>query len=105
MPNTPPTVGAYVGAGGSLVHLDESRPGMPADPLMAKQLAKGSLRLATEPEAAGEAPSKPAGSAPVAQWREWAVANGLPPYEAEGMTKKALLLWADDPSADDEVVE
>lgn len=101
MSATPARSGAYVGDGGILMHLTESKPGQPANEHMAKQLAKGTLRPASVPEAAGEAPSRPATSATVAQWREWAIGAGLPAYEVEGMSKKAILLWAD-PDAESE---
>lgn len=118
MTDTSAQVGIYVGEGGILLHLDESRPGSPADPLMAKQLAKGALRPASVSElealanalaAAEEGKGKlvvivqgrPATSASVGQWRDWAISTGMPKYEAEGMSKKALLMWADADGAED----
>lgn len=83
-------MGAYVGAGGMLLHLDE-----PLDPLYAKQLAKGDLRHATVEEEAGQAPGRPSQSASVGQWREWAVESGLPRHEVEGMSKKQLQTYAE----------
>lgn len=83
-------MGAYVGAGGMLLHLAE-----PLDPLYAKQLAKGDLRPATVEEEAGQAPSRPASSAGVGQWRDWAVETGMPKHEAMGMSKKQLMEYAE----------
>lgn len=100
MTDTSAQVGTYVGEGGILLHLDESRPGTPADPLMAKQLAKGALRAADDTELEADAKGevvhgRPATTAPVGQWREWAIGQGLPKHEAADMSKKALLMWAD----------
>jgi hypothetical protein len=106
MTDTSAQVGTYVGEGGILLHLDESKPGMPADPLMAKQLAKGTLRRADDTELEADAKGevvhgRPATSASVGQWRDWAITQGLAKYEAEGMSKKALLLWADQGGTED----
>lgn len=83
-------MGAYIGAGGMLLHLDE-----PLNPLYAKQLAKGDLRPATEQEEKGEAPGQPAENATVSQWRDWAIKTGLPKHEVSGMAKKQLIEYAD----------
>lgn len=102
MTNTSAQVGAYVGDGGIVIHLDQAKSGVPADPLMAKQFAKGTLRLATDAEAEteGVVHGKPSSNALVGVWRDWAISNGLPKYEAEGMSKKALMLWADSDVSD-----
>lgn len=106
MTDTSAQVGTYIGEGGIVLHLDESRPGVPADPLMAKQLGKGVLRRADDTELEAEAKGellqgRPAASASVGQWRAWAISQGVPKHEAADMSKKALLLWADQDGAAD----
>ena len=88
----------YVGAGGTRLHLDE-----PLSPQMAEQIAKGQLQpVVASPadpvEATGGAPGeglaegpaaadRPAKSAPVAEWRAYAVARGMSEDDAAAATK------------------
>lgn len=56
-----------------------------------KPKAKAEAEKAPEPEAEAETPEPPPASAPKATWVDHAVAAGLPPDEAEAMTKAALI--------------